>query len=121
MEMGTLTYNITANHRRRILSSTRGHPARWNDKTVVLFDTFVRGIYEGSALDDNEFTLFELNGNGDVVAVQYQGAWLLVDNGYLSWPTTVPPFKRTIHHKVIRFSQWLESIRKDVECTFGIM
>ena len=26
------TYNITVNHRRRILSTTRGHPARWNDK-----------------------------------------------------------------------------------------
>ena len=32
------TYNLTVNHRRRILSSTRGHPGHWNDKTLVLFD-----------------------------------------------------------------------------------
>jgi hypothetical protein len=86
-----------------------------------LFDAFVRGIYKGKILDDDEFTLFELDEKGDVVEVQYQGAWLLVDNGYLNWPTTVPPFNRTIHYKEIRFSQWLESVRKDVECTFGIM
>ena len=26
-------YNITVNHRRQILATTTGHPARWNDKT----------------------------------------------------------------------------------------
>ena len=28
------TYNIVCNHRRRILSTTEGHPARWNDKVL---------------------------------------------------------------------------------------
>ncbi len=32
------TYNITVNHRRQILATTTGHPARWNDKTLALFD-----------------------------------------------------------------------------------
>ena len=27
-------YNVTVNHRRQILSSKPGHPARWNDKTA---------------------------------------------------------------------------------------
>jgi hypothetical protein len=43
----TRTFNLTVNHRRRILSTTIGMPGRWNDKTVVLFDEFVSGIYEG--------------------------------------------------------------------------
>jgi len=43
----TRTFNLTVNHRRRILSTTIGMPGRWNDKTVVLFDDFVRGIYGG--------------------------------------------------------------------------
>jgi hypothetical protein len=97
LKMPSWTYNITVNHR-RILSTTHGHPACWNDKTIVLFDAFVRGIYEGKILDDNQFTLFELDKKGGVVEVQYQGTtWLLVDNGYLNWPTTVPPFNHTIH------------------------
>jgi len=40
------TFNLTVNHRRQILSTTQGYPARWNDKTLVLFDDFVRGIFE---------------------------------------------------------------------------
>jgi hypothetical protein len=86
-----------------------GHPACWNNKTIVLFDAFVQGIYERKILDDNEFTLFELDEKGGVIEVQYQGAWLLVDNGYLNRPTTVPPFNCTIHYKEIRLLQWLES------------
>jgi hypothetical protein len=40
LRMPSRTYNMTVNHRRQILSTTRGHPARWNDKTLVLFDEF---------------------------------------------------------------------------------
>jgi hypothetical protein len=42
------SYNITVNHRRQILASTTGHPARWNDKTVVLFDDFIVALNEGT-------------------------------------------------------------------------
>jgi hypothetical protein len=51
----------------------------------------------------------------------YQGAWLLVDIGYLASATTVPPFKTTGSRIEIRFLLWLESMRKDVKCTFGIL
>ena len=30
------TFNLTVNHRRRILSTTSGHPARFTDKTLIL-------------------------------------------------------------------------------------
>jgi hypothetical protein len=40
------TYNIIVNHRRQILSSTSGHPSRWNDKTLTLFDTVMLKIID---------------------------------------------------------------------------
>jgi len=36
------SYNVTVNHRHCILSTTAGHPSHWNDKTLVLFDEFVK-------------------------------------------------------------------------------
>ena len=45
----------------------------------------------------------------------------MVDNGYLRWSTTIPPFKSAIDRDQLRWSEWLESMRKDVECTFGIL
>lgn len=56
-----------------------------------------------------------------VAEVKYRGAWLLIDDGYLSWSCTVPPMKTTVSYSELRFSRWLESLRKDVECTFGIL
>ena len=38
------TYNLTVNHWRRILSSTKGHPASFNDKTLITYDDFCMGI-----------------------------------------------------------------------------
>ena len=53
--------------------------------------------------------------------VKCQGAWLLVDNGYLNWGITTPPMKNTLRITDTRSSEWLESMRKDVECAFGIL
>ena len=115
------TYNITVNHRRQIMATTTGHPARWNDKTLALFDAFMLDLKNGDIMDDMVFDLYERGDGNTIVKRRYQGAWLLVDNGYLAWPTTVPPIKSTSSQREIRFSRWLESMRKDVEFTFGIL
>jgi hypothetical protein len=41
------TYIITVNHRSRILATTQGHPACWNDKTLSLFDDFMQQLQHG--------------------------------------------------------------------------
>jgi hypothetical protein len=87
----TCTYNTTVNHRRRFLGTTSGHPGSWNDKSLVLFDSFIIGIKRGEIFDDNIFELLEMV-DGKFVSVKYRGAWIVVDNGYHSWSTTVPPF-----------------------------
>ena len=53
--------------------------------------------------------------------VVYKGVWFICDNGYLAWSCTVPPDNNATSYNSIRFSEWLESMRKDVECLFGIM
>jgi DDE superfamily endonuclease len=128
-ETTSRTYNLTVNHRRQILHTTTGHPGRWNDKTLIRFDTFMSDLRDGVF---DERVNFELkrggkegrneneNDNGEDV-VTIKGAYVIVDNGYLRWPTTIPPMKDAFNKSEQRFSQWLESLRKDVECTFGIL
>jgi hypothetical protein len=74
LSMPSRTYNMTVNHRRHILSTTRGHPARWNDKTLVLFDLFVVGIYEGRFLSEVEFNLLEWDADGKIATARYRGS-----------------------------------------------
>lgn len=113
----TRTYNLTVNHKREILHSTGGHPGRWNDKTLARYDSFMDTLRRGGFDDKMSFELSDVQGRTKTV----KGAYVLVDNGYLEWSTTVPPFKDSSNRSEIRFSQWLESLRKDVECTFGIL
>ena len=115
------TYNITVNHRRQILSTTKGHPSRFNDKTLVLYDDFVNKLKNGKYNDNHEFVLFDYGDDGEIIEVKHRGCYVIVDNGYLNWSVTVPPMKHTNLRSEIRFSEWLESLRKDVECTFGIL
>lgn len=49
------TYNMTVKHCCCILSTTKISPGLWNDKTLVLFDTFICGMIEGGNIH-NDYT-----------------------------------------------------------------
>ena len=109
------------NHRHFILSRTKGHPARWNDKTLVLHDEFIIKLKEESILNDVKFNVKALDDNSNEITRKIKGWWVIVDNGYLFWSQTIPPYTNPVYMKEKRFSHWLESMHKDVECTFSIV
>ena len=117
------TYNLSCNHRRKILYTTTGHPSRWNDKTLAHVDTFLSGVHEGSLLQDCEFFLYSKSPTdpNKIQETKYCGAWGLVDNGYHKWACTQAPSKVNVLRREERLSEWIESFRKDSECVFGIL
>ena len=121
------TYNLTCNHRRQILHTTRGHPSRWNDKTLAWLDEFLIDLRDGRILQDVYFKLFSWRnrsrcGIGESTkTTRYRGAWGLCDNGYHRWSCTQAPGKNDVLLTEKHLSQWIESFRKDVECVFGIL
>ena len=96
LNIPSYTYNATVTHCRKILGTTCSHPVTWNDKTIILYDDFVRGIHEGKLFENNEFTLFEYDASGNIEKVKYQGVWIMVDNGYLDCSTTISPMKHSV-------------------------
>ena len=64
-------------------------------------------ILNSMHLDLYENTTASVGPGGDTAAVvttrRYQGAWLLVDDGYLAWSTTVRPIRTTSSRLEIRF------------------
>ena len=114
------SYNIVVNRMGKILHSTGGFPGRWNDKTIVRHDEFYSAIMNDSIGTENVFSLYYKDSDsGKIKLQQYQGCWIIVDNGYLNVSVTVPPSKSTPYRDEMAWSNWLESVRKDVECTFG--
>lgn len=56
----------------------------------------MQALHAGAILEDDvPFELYAYSSLGAVVKQKYRGAWLLVDNGYLSHATTVLPIKIT--------------------------
>jgi len=113
--------DVTCNHRHRIIHSTHGGPGRWNDQTMVHLDQFISGVRDSYLLQDNDFELLDYDHLGNVISVRYKGVYVISDNDFLQWSCTVPPFTITSDMDEIRWLRWLESMQKDVECTFGIL
>ncbi|KAH8058097.1 Plant transposon protein [Aureococcus anophagefferens] len=53
--------------------------------------------------------------------VTEHGAYGIVDGGYHRWRPLQAVEKNASEPQAMHLSKWLESVRKDVECTFGIM
>ena len=50
-----------------------------------------------------------------------KGAYLITDGGYHLWRCCQPPIKAAWNEDECHWSLRLESVRKNVECTFGIL
>jgi hypothetical protein len=117
----TCTFNLTCNHQRPILHMTKGGLGHWNNQTMVCLDNFISGIRDGLILSNNKFNLMSYDSNKNIVQMTYTGVYVIVDNGYLLWSCTVPPYSTTNKINKTWWLKWIELMRKDVECTFGIL
>jgi hypothetical protein len=88
---------------------------------MVRLDNFMMGIHDGMILSDNEFNLLLYNGDENIVQTTCTGVYVIVDNGYLSWSCTVPPFSTTNNIDKMRWSKWIKLTRRDIECALGIL
>jgi hypothetical protein len=77
---------------------------------MVRLDKFISGMRDGILLQDIDFELLDFNCFGNIISVKYKGVYVIVDNGYLQWSCTVPPFTITSDMDEIRWSKWLESM-----------
>ena len=84
LNLPSRTYNVKVDHSRRIICSTTGHPATWNDKTLVLYDPLLTKVKDREVHNNYEFMLYENDENGNIIEVCYQGVWFIKENGYLS-------------------------------------
>jgi hypothetical protein len=107
----TRVFNISVNHRRRILATSDGCPGRWNDKSVLRFDRFLCDIRSGKHYSNEVFSHYDAEG----VLHEYRGGLGLSNNGYLKWSSLMPPLKESSNYADIRWSKWFESMH----CTTG--
>ena len=79
-------------------------------------DEYCRNLLGGS-LKEYEYDMILEDGK----KVKCKGGWVIVDGGMPQSSVFINPMHERLSHDAIHWSEWLESIRKDVECTFGIL
>lgn len=114
----SLGFECISDFDRRICSVYGPQFGSRNDKHIVKNDPGVRAVCD-DWYSTVSWNYFDEDGNINTE----QGAYLICDNGYLQWPTLICPFMRSETNGPFEtcYSGNLESVRKDVECVFGIL
>lgn len=92
----------------------------YNDKTISRLDPLFQWLCkDDSYLKNLRWTSIASDGTRKV----HRGAYMICDGGYNEWECLIPPYKHQLPGTELE--KWLmnnvESVRKDVECVFGIL
>ena len=104
-------------HCRRIHHVSKPFYGTTNDKKVMQNDTCPCDVVNNRVHRERDFQTYNSLGQ----LSKWQGAWLLTDNGYGRYMSLQCPDHHATEHDDVMFAEWLESMRKDIECMFGIL
>ena len=113
----TIGFECITNFQRRIIGIFGPQFGTRNDTEIVKVDTNVHHI-RTEWYKDVRWSYYNEHGR----VLFDRGVYLICDNGYHRWPTSISPYERAVSSTIEGyFSTNLEAVRKDVECTFGIL
>jgi hypothetical protein len=114
----TLAFQCTTNFNRLLQSVYGPKFGTRNDKDIVKHDTHMKKIRTYQLITETCWQFYAADGR----VCHDRGLYVICDNGYLSWPTSICPFTKARHGTLEGyFSSNIEGVRKDVECTFRIL
>ena len=114
----TLAFEVVVSHTRKILACSDAFYGTWNDRTISKIDPAIKALREDDYYLTRKWTRYNHLGE----AVEETGYFFICDGGYHRWECLIPPYKHQIQGTdAERWSSNMETIRKDVECTFGIL
>jgi hypothetical protein len=111
----TVSFNVVSTPSTRICSVTDAYVGGMNDKSKVKMHDEVLNLHQGLTFRGLVWQMRAEHG----IVIERRGAYVICDGGYLRWNCTMFPVKYDA--QLAEWSCWLESVRKDVERTFGIL
>ena len=112
----SLAFCALVDHFRYIQYISLAYFGASNDIQILEDDDFCRNLLNGG-LKDYEYDMILDDGS----KIRCKGGWIIVDGGMPQASVFINPMHERLSHDAIHWSEWLETIRKDVECTFGIL
>lgn len=118
-----LGFQVIVNHMRKIFHVSRYFYGSATDISMAYWDPVTRCFLEGNLgalskeLEENVFKTVDLN----LLVTNWKGCYLITDQGYLKRSIFVDTSTYSYAKNHVMWGEWLESVRKDVECTIGIL
>jgi len=112
----TVVFLVIVDHNKRVQYVSGYYKGSCNDIQICQNDPICLAVLNG-ALEDVEYELY--NEFGELY--KCKGGYILVDGGFINSIVFIEPEKFRLDRDSVLFSEWLESVRKDVECFFGIL
>ena len=118
-KLPTLAFEVVVSHTKKILSVSQFFAGATNDKTIARFDDAIKKVRGKDELMRNlKWNAVDRKGE----KTEQMGGYFVCDGGYHAWKELICPYKNQMEGCVeAKWSKNLESVRKDVECTFGIL
>jgi hypothetical protein len=85
--------------------------------TITKYDGFLDALRKREIYGNVSYEVMDENGT----TVSVTGVYVICDGGYMKDSFLIDPYNFRSSRSIIYWSEWLESLRKDVECLFGIL
>tara|TARA_B110000046_G_scaffold90116_1_gene98147 strand:- start:388 stop:1953 length:1566 start_codon:yes stop_codon:yes gene_type:complete len=113
----TLAFNVSVLQSRLIIHVADWLPGSKNDKTQAQHDELFAKLRFGKLHPDRIYILYDAHGRMQVC----KGLYAIVDGGYHAWRCLQSPLSIASGDDATAWNERLESVRKAVECVFGIL
>lgn len=114
----TLAFEVIVDHSKYIVSVSQAFFGSTNDKTIVRNDSTPQLILSKELYKDRIYPLY--NKDGSIYLAK--GVFLITDGGYLDTVGFIDPIGGfAFDFTESLWTTWIESIRKDIECLFGML
>lgn len=114
----TVAVEMACTHDKRFIHCMDGAYGSLNDKAIVRFDMLSELLKTKSAFPGVEF---EVRTNSTGGREKIKGPYAIVDGGYHKWRHLMSASRLISDADFVAWRERLESIRKDIECAFGIL
>jgi hypothetical protein len=113
----TIAFQVIVDHSRRILSVSQPHPGSLNDKTIATMDTNLYAVRTLPLFTNYLWQALTAPSTNETMG----GVYLICDGGYHQWRILQRCSVISSNPRIMHLVNKISSVRKDVECTFGIL
>jgi hypothetical protein len=113
-------FEVVVDHNRFVLSVQGPYYATINDKNSVKYSEFLDAMRNENFIQDVAYKVRTGPTDEEYIILKY--CYVIADGGYLQEPSMICAYPSHAHLRIqYKFSDWIGSVRKDVECFFGIL